>query len=247
MAAVVDIPVVNLLSDWSHPLQAFADALTMTQVLGPLAGRTVAYVGDYNNVARSLAEVSLLLGARVRLASPLGLRRGRRRAGTAAADRRRRRSSSPIARPTPSRGADAVHTDTWVSMGQEAEKEQRRKQFEGYTVDADMMALAASGAIFMHCLPAYRGVEVAAEVIDGPQSVVFQQGHNRMHAARGALAFVLGSSTMTTKVQRQADDLTTDRRSRGDQPAATDRTCSSSRASRRRRPPCRAISTTSAR
>ncbi len=77
-------------------------------------------------------------------------------------------------------------------MGQEAEKEQRRKQFEGYTVDADMMALAASGAIFMHCLPAYRGIEVAADVIDGPQSVVFQQGHNRMHAARGALAFVLG-------------------------------------------------------
>ena len=191
MAAVVDTPVVNLLSDWSHPLQAFADALTMTQALGPLAGRTVAYVGDYNNVARSLAEVSLLLGARVRLASPLGFA-----ADDVELDRLRVIGGGDIEqshRPVDAvRGADAVHTDTWVSMGQEAEKEQRRKQFEGYTVDADMMALAASGAIFMHCLPAYRGVEVAAGVIDGPQSVVFRQGHNRMHAARGALAFVLG-------------------------------------------------------
>ena len=191
MAAVVDTPVVNLLSDWSHPLQAFADALTMTQALGPLAGRTVAYVGDYNNVSRSLAEISLLLGARVRLASPPGFA-----ADDAELERLQLIGDGDIEqshRPADAvRGADAVHTDTWVSMGQEAEKEQRRKQFEGYTVDADMMALAASGAIFMHCLPAYRGFEVAADVIDGPQSVVFQQGHNRMHAARGAFAFVLG-------------------------------------------------------
>ena len=191
MAAAVDTPIVNLLSDWSHPLQALADALTMTQELGPLAGRTVAYVGDYNNVARSLAEISLSLGARVRLASPLGFA-----ADDAELERLRLIGDGDIEqshRPADAvRGADAVHTDTWVSMGQEAEKEERRKQFEGYTVDADMMALASSGAIFMHCLPAYRGVEVAADVIDGPQSVVFRQGHNRMHAARGALAFVLG-------------------------------------------------------
>jgi ornithine carbamoyltransferase len=191
MAAVVDTPVVNLLSDWSHPLQALADALTMTQVLGPLADRTVAYVGDYNNVSRSLAEISLMLGARVRLASPPGFA-----ADDAELERLQLIGDGDVEqshRPADVvRGADAVHTDTWVSMGQEAEKEQRRKQFEGYTVDTDMMALAASGAIFMHCLPAYRGVEVAADVIDGPQSVVFQQGHNRMHAARGALAYVLG-------------------------------------------------------
>ena len=191
MAAVGDTPVVNLLSDWSHPLQGLADALTMSQALGPLSGRTVAYVGDYNNVARSLAEVSLLLGARVRLASPPGFA-----TDDAELERLRLIGSGDIEqshRPADAvSGADAVHTDTWVSMGQEAEKEQRRKQFEGYTVDADMMALAASGAIFMHCLPAYRGIEVAADVIDGPQSVVFRQGHNRMHAARGALAFVLG-------------------------------------------------------
>jgi ornithine carbamoyltransferase len=191
MAAVVDTPVVNLLSDWSHPLQALADALTMTEVLGPLAGRTVAYVGDYNNVSRSLAEISLLLGARVRLASPPGFA-----ADDAEIERLLLIGDGDIEqshRPADAvRGADAVHTDTWVSMGQEADKEQRRKQFEGYSVDAAMMALAASGSIFMHCLPAYRGVEVAADVIDGPQSVVFRQGHNRMHAARGALAFVLG-------------------------------------------------------
>jgi len=89
-------------------------------------------------------------------------------------------------------GAHAVHTDTWVSMGQEAEKQERLRQFEGYTVDDSMMALADPTAVFMHCLPAYRGIEVAASVIDGPQSVVFQQGHNRLHAARGALAFLSG-------------------------------------------------------
>ena len=191
MTGVVDVPVVNMLSDWSHPLQALADALTMTQSLGTLVGRTVAYVGDYNNVSRSLAEISLLLGARVRLAAPNGFA-----ADDAELERLALIGAGDIEqahRPLDAvRGADAVHTDTWVSMGQEAEKEMRRKQFEGYTVDAAMMAAAAPDAIFMHCLPAYRGYEVSAEVIDGPQSVVFQQGHNRMHAARGALAFVLG-------------------------------------------------------
>ncbi|MET0908638.1 MAG: ornithine carbamoyltransferase [Ilumatobacteraceae bacterium] len=192
MARVVDVPVVNMLSDWSHPLQALADALTMQQRLGDLAGKTVAYVGDYNNVARSLSEISLMLGAHVRLACPVGF---------AADDGELERlaligSASTIDqshRPAEAvDGANAVHTDTWVSMGQEAEKELRRQQFEGYMVDVEMMSAAADGAVFMHCLPAYRGVEVSAEVIDGPQSVVFQQGHNRMHAARGALAFLLG-------------------------------------------------------
>jgi ornithine carbamoyltransferase len=191
MAAVVDTPVVNMLSDWSHPLQAFADALTMQQQLGDLSGMTVAYVGDYYNVARSLAEISLLLGATVRLGCPVGF---------AASDAELERLSllgaggvEQFHRPQEAvTGAHAVHTDTWVSMGQEAEKEQRRQSFEGYMVDADMMALAQPDAIFMHCLPAYRGLEVAAEVIDGDRSVVFQQGHNRMHAARGALAFILG-------------------------------------------------------
>jgi ornithine carbamoyltransferase len=192
MAAVVDVPVVNMLSDHSHPLQAFADALTMQQCLGDLADKTVAYVGDFNNVARSLAEVSAMLGMHVRFACPQGFE-----APTAELERFGLLGASSVEqfhRPSEAvEGAHAVHTDTWVSMGQEAEKQERMQQFEGYTVDADMMALADPAAVFMHCLPAYRGIEVSADVIDGAQSVVFQQAHNRMHAARGALAFLLGT------------------------------------------------------
>jgi len=195
-AAAVDtdgqqVPVVNMLSDVSHPLQALADALTMRQRLGDLAGRTVAYVGDYANVSRSLAEVSLLLGMKVRLGCPNGFE-----ADDAELERLAMIGGGDIAQFARPReavaGADAVHTDTWLSMGQEDEKEARRRAFEGYSVDAEMMDAASSDAIFMHCLPAYRGFEVTADVIDGPQSVVFQQGHNRMHAARAAMAFVLG-------------------------------------------------------
>lgn len=190
MAAVASVPVVNMLSDRSHPLQALADALTMRQALGPLTGRTVAYVGDYNNVARSLAEVCVLLGAHVRLGCPPGFDADpvelERLAllGTASVEQHTRPHDAV-------RGADAVHTDTWVSMGQEADRDARRQAFEGFTVDEAMMGNAAPGAVFMHCLPAYRGLEVAAEVIDGPRSLVYQQAHNRMHAARGALALLL--------------------------------------------------------
>jgi ornithine carbamoyltransferase len=190
MAAVVDVPVVNMLSDHSHPLQAFADALTMQQCLGELSGKTVAYVGDFNNVARSLAEVSSMLGMHVRFACPHGFDAPLvelERFGLLGAP-----SVEQFTRPAEAvEGAHAVHTDTWVSMGQEAEKQERLRQFEGFTVDADMMALADPAAVFMHCLPAYRGIEVAADVIDGDQSVVFRQGHNRLHAARGAMAFLL--------------------------------------------------------
>jgi ornithine carbamoyltransferase len=191
MAAVVDVPVVNMLSDHSHPLQALADVLTMQQDLGELAGKTVAYVGDYNNVARSLAEACAMLGMHIRFACPHGfdapLSELERFALLGAV------SVEQSVRPADAvAGANAVHTDTWVSMGQEDEKQERLEQFEGYTVDDSMMALADPGAVFMHCLPAYRGIEVTASVIDGPQSVVFQQGHNRLHAARGALAFLTG-------------------------------------------------------
>jgi len=190
-AAVPDTPVVNMLSDHSHPLQAFADALTMQQLLGPLAGKRVAYVGDYNNVSRSLAEICVLLGAHVVFACPPGF-------DADPAELERLALLGPgrveqFARPAEAvAGAHAVHTDTWVSMGQEADKEARRRAFEGFTVDAAMMAAADPGAVFLHCLPAYRGFEVAADVIDGPQSAVFQQGHNRLHAARAVIAFLLG-------------------------------------------------------
>ncbi|HYN31704.1 MAG TPA: ornithine carbamoyltransferase [Ilumatobacteraceae bacterium] len=191
MAAVVDVPVVNMLSDHSHPLQAFADALTMQQCLGELAGKIVAYVGDFNNVARSLGEISALLGMHLRFACPHGfdaplVELERFSLLGAASVEQSTRPAEAI------EGAHAVHTDTWVSMGQESEKQQRIQQFEGYMIDTDMMALADAQAVFMHCLPAYRGIEVAADVIDGPQSVVFQQGHNRLHAARGAMAFLFG-------------------------------------------------------
>jgi ornithine carbamoyltransferase len=191
LAAVSSVPVVNMLSDHSHPLQAFADALTMRQNLGDLAGQTVAFVGDYNNVARSLAEISALLGMHVRLASPPGFEADDAELerilllGAASVEQ----GSRPIDMVV---GANAVHTDTWVSMGEEADKAEKLQKFEGFTVDDTMMAAAGTNSIFMHCLPAYRGVEVSADVIDGPRSVVFQQGHNRMHAARGALAFLLG-------------------------------------------------------
>lgn len=191
MAAVSPVPVVNMLSDRSHPLQAFADALTMQQVHGSLAGRRVAYVGDYNNVARSLAEICVMLGAEVSFGCPDGY--------SPSADELDRLSAlgpgsvchfeDPAAAVA---GAVAVHTDSWVSMGQEAEKAERVQRFGAYTVSSALMANAAEGASFYHCLPAYRGLEVTAEVIDGPASRVVPQAHNRMHTARGVLAFVMG-------------------------------------------------------
>ncbi len=191
LAAAATVPVVNMLSDRSHPLQALADALTMQQCLGELAGKTVAYVGDYNNVSRSLAEICALLGMHIRLGCPPGF-------DADAAELERilllgAASLEQVARPHDAvTGAHAVHTDTWVSMGQEDDKQARRQAFEGFTVDDEMMAIADPGAVFMHCLPAYRGFEVAASVIDGPRSVVYQQGHNRLHSARGVMAFLAG-------------------------------------------------------
>jgi ornithine carbamoyltransferase len=191
MAAVAAVPVVNMLSDHSHPLQAFADALTMEQVHGPLAGATVAWVGDYNNVARSLGEISAMLGAHLRFACPVGYAADlaeleRLELLGAAGVTMTHRPSEAVA------GAHFVHADTWVSMGQEDQKAARKQSFEGFTVDRELMAVAAPDAVFMHCLPAYRGIEVTAEVIDGPRSVVFQQGHNRLHSARALLAFLMG-------------------------------------------------------
>jgi len=191
MAAVSSVPVVNMLSDFAHPLQALADVLTMQQVHGSLAGRTVAWVGDYNNVARSLAEACVLLGADVSLGCPVGYAAPEvelerlNLVGTGAV-RQTHRPAEAVA------GAIAVHTDTWTSMGQESEKESRKQAFEGFQVDDALMAAAGPEARFYHCMPAYRGVEVAADVIDGPASRVIEQAHNRLHAARGLLAFLMG-------------------------------------------------------
>ena len=192
IAAVSSVPVANLLSDRSHPLQGLADLLTMQQALGSLAGRTVAYVGDHNNVSRSLAEGAVMLGMHVRLGCPPGYdvsddELARLDAlGPGTIDQ----SSDPL---VAVKGADVVHTDTWTSMGRESEKAERLEIFSRYQVNATLMAAAAPGASFMHCLPAYRGSEVSADVIDGDRSLVIAQGHNRMHTARGALAFLLGA------------------------------------------------------
>ncbi|MDA0300470.1 MAG: ornithine carbamoyltransferase [Actinobacteria bacterium] len=191
MAALSSIPIVNMLSDWSHPLQALADLRTMRHEFGSLSGRQVAWVGDYNNVARSLGEACVMSGMSIRFACPGGFE-----PSVAECERLAKLGSGevistddPVEAAT---HADAVHTDTWVSMGQEDEVEERRRIFAPYSVTDELMAVASSDAIFMHCLPAYRGYEVAASVIDGPASRVVRQGHDRLHAARGALAFLGG-------------------------------------------------------
>ena len=189
LAAAADVPVVNLLSDHEHPMQALADTLTMQQLLGPLAGRSVAWIGDFNNVARSLAKASAMLGMHVRLGCPIGYHASDEDLEEiavlgAAGVEQHHRPADAVA------GADVVHTDVFTSMGQESERDARERAFEGFQVTEELMAKAADDAIFLHCLPAHRGEEVAAEVIDGPRSHVFQQGHNRLHAARGLLAFL---------------------------------------------------------
>ena len=191
MAAVSSVPIINMLSDHSHPLQALADLLTMRQELGELRNKTVAWIGDYNNVARSLVEACALDGMHIRLGCPNGYGANEnelsRIANLGAASVEQFSSAR-----TASTGAHAVHTDVFVSMGQEAETAKRMIDFKEFCVDAMVMANADKQAIFMHCLPAHRGVEVTSEVIDGAQSRVVTQAHNRMHAARGLLAHLMG-------------------------------------------------------
>jgi ornithine carbamoyltransferase len=189
MAGAGDVPVVNLLSDAAHPLQAVADLLTIASHVG-LSGASLAWVGDFSNVARSLAIASALVGIEVRVASPEGY-------GPSDADLARVRALGGTidVADTPAAAVDgvvAVSTDAWYSMGQEAEAAARRPLFAPYQVDAALMAAAAPDAIFLHCLPAHRGEEVTDEVLDGPASRVWPQAANRLHAARAVLAFLLG-------------------------------------------------------
>jgi ornithine carbamoyltransferase len=191
MSTSASVPVVNMLSDVAHPLQAVADVLTMQQHLDPLAGKTVAYVGDFNNVARSLCQASAMLGMHIRIGCPSGYSAsnvdlGQFRTLGAASVNQYDTLETAV------KGAHAVHTDTWTSMGQESESKVREAAFIGFEVTEQTMSLAAPGAVFMHCLPAHRGQEVSEEVIDGTNSLIYQQAHNRMHAARAVLAFLLG-------------------------------------------------------
>jgi ornithine carbamoyltransferase len=185
MVAVVDVPIVNLLSDVAHPCQALADLLTIREHFGTLEGRRIVYVGDGNNVAASLAFASALSGVELVVASPEGYQLD------SEVVERARNLGGTIERSTDAydavRDADVIYTDVWTSMGQEEEREQRLRAFEGWTVDAGLMKLANDDAVFLHCLPAHRGEEVAAEVIDGPQSRVWEQAANRMHSLRALL------------------------------------------------------------
>lgn len=188
MAGVAPVPVVNLLSDRAHPCQALADLLTLRERLGSLEGRRVTYVGDGNNVAASLAFAAALSGLELTVSSPTGyeldaeiLARARNLGGSVEL------TGDPY---EAVKGADAVYTDVWVSMGDEDEAGPRRRAFAAHRVDRDLMD-ASGGAVFMHCLPAHRGEEVTDDVLDGPSSVVWQQAANRMHAVRALLAVLV--------------------------------------------------------
>lgn len=185
MAAAVETPVLNMLSDSDHPLQALADLLTVQELLGTLDGAKIAYIGDANNVARSLAEGCAKLGVEMRVASPDGYG-----FPDAEADRLGIRQTADPADAV--RGARIVYTDVWVSMGQDGETEIRREALAPYQVDEALMA-KADDAWFLHCLPARRGEEVTGGVIDGPRSAIWRQAANRMHTARGAMAWMLGA------------------------------------------------------
>ena len=209
MAAVVDVPVVNMLSRPLPPAPGARRRAHDAAVSRPAGRQDGGVRRRLQQRRRAPSRSRSMLGMHIRFACPARLRRparGARALGLLGAAS----SSSPPARPKPWPEPHAVHTDTWTSMGQEDEKQQRIQQFEGYTVDADTMALAAPAAVFMHCLPAYRGLEVAADVIDGPQSVVFRQGHNRLHAARGAMAFLLGVRPHPTPPDTTSPDTTSE-------------------------------------
>jgi ornithine carbamoyltransferase len=192
MADAVDVPVVNLLSDRAHPCQAVADLLTLQELLGGVDGRRIVYVGDGNNVAASLAYAAALSGAELAVASPPGYE-----LDELTVERARNLGGSVELYTDPYdavRDADAVYTDVWTSMGQEEEAAVRVAAFAGYQVDDALMDTAGPDAWFLHCLPAHRGEEVAASVIDGPRSAVWQQAANRMHAARAVFAYVVGGA-----------------------------------------------------
>ncbi|HUQ62622.1 MAG TPA: ornithine carbamoyltransferase [Acidimicrobiales bacterium] len=188
LASAATVPVVNLLSDEAHPCQALADLLTLRQRFGKLEGLTVGWVGDGNNVCRSLMTAAPLAGITVRVASPRGYE-------PPAFDLERSDIELTHEPSFAADGADAIYTDVWTSMGQEEESGERRRAFEGFTIDAELMAMAKPSAVFLHCLPAHRGEEVTPEVLDGPRSAVWQQAENRLHAQRGLLLWLTQQSS----------------------------------------------------
>jgi ornithine carbamoyltransferase len=194
LAKYADVPVINGLTDLLHPCQILADILTIRQHLGSIDGRKVAWIGDGNNMANSWINAAYRLGFDLTLACPEGYEPDRailERAMSVANVRVVRDPAEAV------EGADVVNTDVWASMGQEEEQAIREKAFKGYIVDDALMSRAQQDAIFMHCLPAHRGEEVSAEVIDGPQSVVWDEAENRLHIQKAIMANTIGRVSIT--------------------------------------------------
>ena len=196
-AAVKHLHVINALTDEQHPCQALADVITLKERFGSLPGRTLAFVGDGNNIAASLAHASALLGVTYHVASPAGyelpasiVKQATKVARHGARVRLFRDPVEAVA------GADAVYTDTWTSMGQEAEADVRRQVFAPYQVDSKLMRAAKPDALFMHCLPAHRGEEMTTEVFESKASVVFDQAENRLHGQKALLSLLLARDSM---------------------------------------------------
>jgi len=190
LAGHATVPVINGLTDLSHPCQVLADLFTVREALGGWEGKRIAWIGDGNNMANSWIEAAQVLGFELRLACPEGYEPNRR-----IFDHAKAAGACVSITEVPEEaieGVQVVNTDVWASMGQEEEAEARRNAFRGYTVDRDLMQLADPKAIFLHCLPAHRGEEVATEVIEGPQSRVWDEAENRLHVQKALLATLMG-------------------------------------------------------
>jgi len=193
LAQHADVPVISGLTDYEHPCQALADMLTVKEHLGDWAGKKICFVGDGNNVCNSLLLIAPLLGMNMSVACPKGYEPDEKILKTANeyADENNTEITVTDDIGVALENVDVVYTDVWVSMGDEAEAAKREKDFAPFQVNSDLMGLANPGAIFMHCLPAIRGQEVTSEVIDGPQSVIFDEAENRMHAQKAVLYYYM--------------------------------------------------------
>ena len=193
------VPVINALTDFNHPCQLLADMMTVREKLGRTSNIEVAYIGDGNNMCHSWMIAAKQFGFNIAIAVPSGYEPSAELV-EACKDRVTLTNSPEEA----IKGVDVVVTDTWISMGQEEEKQRRTHAFEGFTVDSELMKKASENAIFLHCLPAYRGYEVSEEVLEGPQSVVWDEAENRLHAQKALIEFLLEEKT-TAERQRQLD------------------------------------------
>lgn len=191
MAKNSSIPVINALSDYLHPCQALTDLYTVLEKLGALKGLKLSFVGDGNNVARSLALLCAKLGVIFQIASPKNYQFSK---DFKKEVRAMAKGDTLLVSDNPRevvKGADVIYTDTWISMGQEVEAEKRRKDFQGYQVDSSLVAMAKKGVLVMHCLPAHRGEEITSEVLDGPNSIIYDQAENRLHVQKAILKFLI--------------------------------------------------------